>query len=329
MARISIPNSRIKGLQTEFSGLFQGRLKGKMERKWLEKVMGFIQSKNKTRTETFHYFTDAGGFRRWDRGTTRSYTDLYDVAWEVEVLRWEDAIEWDREDEEDLIVRTFRQQLGAMADKSILIDIEAFFQIIQATTDPDRLETVPNGADGLAIYSSSRTDFGGSGNVVTGSGVSTVAQIKSDFFSARQRINGLKDKHLDFYHRENVFLDGICILFNDANLERFAETFEAKLIQGSAAGIENIIIAETWAGPITLWPTPRITDDSWYFFAEGVPEKPVFALERRDLGSEPEQIYKDENNSDYCADNDARRMLFRKRVGYGVSLPQGTVQVNN
>lgn len=329
MARISIPNSRIKGLQTEFSGLFQGRLKGKQERKWLTKVMDFIQSKNKTRTETFHYFTDAGGFRRWDRGRSRSYTDLYDVAWEVEVLRWEDAIEWDREDEEDLLVRTFRQQIGAIADKAILIDIESFFQIIQASTDPDRLLTIPNASDGLAIYSSSRTDFGVNGNIVSGGGVSTVAQIKTDFFKARARVNGLVDKHLDLYHRENVFLDGITIIFGDVNLERFAETFEAKLIQGSSAGIENILISETWAGPITLWPTPRITTNDWFVFAEGVPEKPVFALERRDLGSEPEQIYKDENNSDYCADNDVRRMLFRKRVGYGVSLPQGTVMIDN
>lgn len=329
--RVSVVNSRIKGLQTEFSGLFQNRLKGSLERKMLSKVMGFIGSKNNARTETFHYFGDGGGFRRWDQGKPRTYTELTDVSFAVEILKWEDGIQWERIDEEDDLTGQFRGALGGIANKAILIEIEAFFQVLQGASDPDRLKAsqIPTASDGLAWFSSSRSTFGTGGNIVAGSGVKSVKQIKRDIFRVRKRINGLVDAHGDLYHKENVFMSGMVILFNDANLERFAEAFGTKMIEGVNGPIENVLMSESWAGPITLWPTPRITDDSWYVVALGHPEPAFFALERRDLGSEPEQLYKDENNDTYCSENDVRRMLYRKRVGFGLSLPQAWCQVTN
>ena len=327
--RASALNARIKGLQVEFANIFTNRLSASRERVALDRVMGRIANKLDSRDADFHYFTAPPGFRRWDEDTKRTYGRLFDRSWKVPVLKCQSAIEWNRIDEEDDLTGRFRSQLAAIANKSILIDVEAFFQILTGATDPDRLKTLPLASDGLSLFSSSRTDFGTGGNIVTGSGIATVAQIKADFFSARKKFTGLVDQHGDLYHDPEIFNEGVTILFNDDNLERFAEAFQAKIIQGTAAGIENIVMSTSWAGNVTLWPTPRITDNSWYMHLDGQPERAIFALERKDIGSEPEVIIKTERESDYCSENDCRRMLFRKRTGYGISQPQGLCQVTN
>ncbi len=326
--RPSVPNSRIKGLMTEFQNLFNRRIKEDPDRERLKEIMTFVPSKNNARDETFHFFEDPPGFRRWDPESPRTnYGTLGDNSFTVPVLKWESSLEWRREDEEDDLTRRLRPQLQALTSKASLIEIESAFQIMQGLTDPDRLATIPTAADGLAMYSAARVLFGSAGNIYAGSGVGTTAQIKADFFGVRELLNGVTDTHGDLYHPDSVFDAGMVIVFNDEHLERFAEAFEARVIQGSAAGIENILVTSKFGANIQLWPTPRVTGDDWYVFLRGFPEKPLIALERTDLGG-VELILRDETNSDYCAENDVRRLLARRRIGFGVSLPLGTVKVS-
>ena len=324
---LSVPSTRIKGLMNSFSDMFLNRLNQDPDRQRLQKVMDFIQSKNKARDETFHFLTDPPPFTRWDEGEPRVYGTFGDISWNVPVLKWQSAIQWKRVDEEDDLTNgRLKKQARSIAGGAALVDIEVFFQILTGSTDPDRLKNLPLGADGLALYSSSRTLYETNGNVVSGDGVQSVASIKASFFEVAERISGVRNTHNQLYHPESIWDSPVIVIFNDAHRERFIEAFEAKIIRQGEAGVENIL-SSSFAN-VELWPTPRLSGDDWYVFALGMEEKPVFALERNDLGG-MELIYADERNSDYCRNYDVRQILCRMRKGYGISLPLGTVKVDN
>ena len=324
---VSVPSTRIKGLMNTFANVFTNRLNTDPDRERLSMVMGFHPSKNNARDETFYFLTDPPPFTRWDEGEPRVLGALSDVNWNVPILKWESGLQWRRIDEEDdLTGGRLKQAVLSIANKASLVDIESFFQILSGGTDPDRLTAVPTAADGLALYSSSRTLFGTAGNIISGSGVQSVAQIKADFFECLERLHGVKDTHGDFYHPDAALDGRIVVIFPQAHRERFFEAFEAKIIRQGEAGVENIL--STLFGNVTLWPTPRLSGDDWYLFLADFPEKPIFALERSDLGG-IEQILVTEDTSDYCRTNDVRQLLFRMRKGYGCSMPLATVKVDN
>jgi hypothetical protein len=296
----------------------------------LNKVLGRIRNKLGARDADFHYFTAPPEFTLWDEGTKRKYGRLFDRTWKVPVLRYQSAIEWDRIDEEDDLTDRFRTQLQDTANKAIEIEINAYFAILQGTASPSYLRTLPLAADGLSVFSSGRTNyFPGTGNVILGSGVSTPAQIVNDFFKVRSSFTRVVDDNGTLYHREGILREGMTIIFNDQLMKVFTEAFEAQNYQVSGAAPENVVTTRTKFGNITLWGTSRVTGNNWHCVVDAMPEKGIFALERRDLGSEPETILKTEAESDYCSDYDVRRLQFRKRIGFGVSLPLGMIQVTN
>ena len=326
-------NSRVKGLQFDYSEIFQNRLAANTEMAMLNRVMGRIPNTLNAREADFHFFTAPPEFSLWEEGTKRRYGRLFDRTWKVPVLRYGTGIEWDRLDEEDDLTDRFRTQMEGISDKAIEIEIEAYFAILSNTVNPQYLKAIPLGADGLPVFSAARTNyFPGGGNIVVGSGVSTPAQIITDYFRCRSRFKRVRDDANTRYFGEGIFKKGITLVFDDIHMKTFTEAFKAKTIQGNAAAPENIVATITEFGPVTFWGTsrlPAISPNTWYMILDGQPEKGIFALERRDLGSEPETILKTEQESDRASDYDTRRLLFRKRLGFGVSLPLGMMQITN
>jgi len=327
-ANVSVPSTRIKAHMSQFLDQFQNR--NKMDDiKMLNQIMGRYPSKNNARTETFVILEDAPPFKRWDEAAPRQFGTFSDLSFDVEILKWQNAIEWARIDEEDFLSRgTLKQRCAQAGKKAALLDIEVFFQMVQGLTDADRLPSVPNAADGQALFSASRALFGASGNVVTGSGITTVAGIRNSFFEAREVLDGLVDTHGDLYHNDSAIDSGVVLLFGRKHEERVSETFEAKVIAQGGAGVENIVSTVSRFGNVTLWPTSRIATDDMYLILKDYPYPPIFALERPDLG-DLEQIYVDERNSDYCRENDKRQIVHRFRRGYGISLPLAAVKISN
>ena len=198
---VSIPSTRIKGLMRSFENMFNNRINKDPDRKKLAQIMDFIPSKNNARDETFYFLTDPPSWERWDEGDPRSLGSLSDQSWTVPITKWQSGIQWKRIDQEDEIIQgRLLSQARGISKKASLVDIEVFFQILQGTTDPKRLKVIPTAADGLALYSSSRELFGSNGNIVGGSGVSTVAKIKADFFECLERLHNVRDTHNDLYH---------------------------------------------------------------------------------------------------------------------------------
>lgn len=327
---VSVPSTRIKGLMRSFENIFRNRINTDPDRKKLSAgLMDFIPSKNNAREETFFFLTDPPPFERWDEGEPRSLGTFGDQSWTVPIDKWQAGVQWKRLDEEDDLTQgNLKKQARSTANKAQLVDIEVAFQILQGATDPKRLKTIPLAADGLSLFSSSRALFGANGNVVAGSGLTSVAKIHLDFFEVLGRLHNLRDTHNDLYHPSSVLDgEGITIIASDIHRQRFYEAFEATEIKSGNTTIPNVIKAR-WGGNITLWLTPRITSDDWFLSVNGMPEKPIFALERNDLGG-LEQLYVDERVSDYCRNYDVRQIVYRMRKGYGVSLPLGIVKVDN
>lgn len=324
----SLPSTRIKGAMTTFENMYLSRFSKDPVREKLKLLMDFIPSKNNARDETFIMPGDSPGFKRWDEGSPRVYGTVGDQSWNVPIVKWQNAVQWARIDEEDDLYRIIGKKMRSTVDKAFLVDLECFFQLLQASTDPDRLRYIPTCADGLAMFSSSRVLMHPTaGNVLPGSGVQTISQIKADFFEALERFREVRDTHNDLYHPDGRIEGRKVIIVHPANHERFLEAFNAKIIRQGEAGVENIL-ATSSIFDVDIWVTPRITGDSWYMFLADMPEKPIFALERNDIGG-IQQIYVNEQNSDHCRDNDVRQILYRFRKGYGYSLPLGAWKVSN
>lgn len=330
-ARATALNARVKGLQFDFSNMFKGRIAANDERKNLDRVMGRIPNALNARDADFHYFTAAPEFSLWDRGTKRKYGRIFDRTWKVPVLRYATGIEWDRDDEDDDLTNRMRPQMEDTIDKAIEIDFAAYFAILTGTTSSQYLRSIPLAADGLSLFSAARTNyFPGTGNLINGSGVSTPAQIVSDFIKVRSVFARVRDDNGTLYHGMGRIQGGMTIIFNDVFMREFVQAFRARNFTVNGGAEDNVIVMQSSLfGQVTLWGTPRLTGRSWYAILDKLPEKGIFALERRDLGATPETLLKNETNCSECAEYNVRRLQFRKRVGFGVSLPLGMIKVLN
>lgn len=320
-----VPSTRIKGLMNTFDNFYTNHAAENPTRAVIMKLMEVVASKNNARDETFNMLGDPPPFERWDEDAPRYFGTIGDQSWTVPVLKWQNGVRWKRIDEEDDLTGRLKPALSAAARKAALLEVDIFFQLLQSSVNGRLLPGIPTCADGLPLFSASRTLMGSGGNIVAGSGVRSIHQIQADFYEVLEQLQGVRDTHGDYYWSEGE-IDGPKIIFaSTANRQRFIEAFEQKTMPSMGAGVDNVLVAK---GNVTLVFTPRITGNSWYIGLENVPRKPIFTLTRTDVGG-IEKLYKDETNSDESEASDTRRIVFRKRAGYGYSLPLGLFQVSN
>ena len=170
--------------------------------------------------------------------------------------------------------------------------------------------------------------------MVTGSGVVSGQDIRSDFWNAIERFRLFQDTEGSELLDDEVDA-GVVVRYNTQNDEVFHEAFKQ---ERTVQIVQNVAATENVAGaavtnsiresglPVTLWPTQRISDDDWFIdlVSPEVP-KPIFEQIRQ----APRTFEETRANSERARRRKILALLLDLRSGFGVNLPYGSIKVNN
>lgn len=278
--------------------------------------------------ETYGYFGAAPYPRRWVRGEGISTKAFKGYSWQVANKDYALRVDWHKNDRQDDQTKSLFERAQDAGRNFATMDERVLVQLATGATDLDMLDALPNAPDGVGLYSATDGDgaarFGiTGGNIVTGTGVATSEAIRVDLFTAIVRAMGFLDTEGQPLFDPSTVLKGISILFGVANFKIFNEAFKQMFTVQSSVAPTNIILDA--AINVSLFPTPRITDNDWFVFFNGAPKKPIFSQLRQPI----KEFFADMNNSDECRAHGKEYLQWDCRRGYGVALPYGTVKVNN
>ena len=285
-------------------------------------------------TEIYAYYKTAPYPRIWKRGDAIPQDAFDSVQFSVTNRDWAIQVEWNENDREDDQTRSLMQRAREAGTNFATLSERVFFQILTGSVSNDLLPAIPTAPDGAAMYAatdgSGAARFGATGgNLVTGSGVASSAAIRTDFYNAIEQLRLFQDTQGQPLHSEDYIDKGLTVVYPVSAEMTFREAFQqgrtlaADTTAQSNAAVSNIIMESGLN--ITLWGSPRITDNDWFVFANGAPLKPVFQQVRRPL----RESYANMDNSDLARTTKIESVSWDSRDGFGVFLPYSTVKVNN
>jgi len=319
------------GLRTTFVNAFRRKFAGVAER--LSNMMGLGLPSDK-RTETYAYFLTAPYPVIWNRGTEVSSGTMEDRSFSVTNDKWGRRISWAVEDREDDQTHSLYDQARQLGEHFATLPERVFYQWITGATDADLLPTIPNSADGSALYITTTRYGVSAGNNISGSGVATAGALRTDLFDAAEAFLLFQDAQGEPLFDQSVVDEGLCVTYNVANDRIFREAFtQTRTMQinagtsttdtTSAAAVTNIVLESGMN--LQLIPTQRISDDDWFIFAKGAPHKPVFMQNRTPI---EEKILNPATDAG-LASKDEEGLQWRQRAGFGAAEAYGTIRVNN
>lgn len=334
-APVHVTSALLSGfVQTEFAKTYDKQIAASSSKLGPLMRMGLPSSRSQ---ETHGYFLSAPHPKRWVRGEDIPSQGFDSVTFNVVNRNWAMGVEWHADDVADDQINKVVDRGRDTGQNFALLPERVFFQLLLNSTDLDLLPAVPNAPDGAALYSA--TDGGGgarfgvtNGNLLTGSGVATGGAIRTDLFNGIEQILSFQDTEGQPYWSPEIVDQGITILYGIANSQVFAEAFvQGRTIQvvspatggDVAAAVTNVVLDSGLK--VTLWGTPRISDNDWSMFLNGAPTKAIFEQTRQELETN-EQL---RSNSDIARRTKIEGVFWDKRAGYGISLPLQTLRINN
>jgi len=282
------------------------------------------------RTERYFYWESTPKPVRWRRGDPIPADGLLSRSYEIQNYTWARAIDWHEEDAEDDQTGSLTGKARMLAEEFQLLPERVSFQIMQGTTDPELLPSIPLAPDGAALFSA--TDGAGAarfgiagGNIVTSTGVATSAAVRNDFYSAIERMMQFQGTNGEPFHAENFLDKGFLVIYGAQNAQVFQEAFLQDMVLQNgtgSAGVTNVVLAAGLS--VTLWGTARLTGfNGFRVVSLGYPIKPLFQQVRLNVFTDQQ----DRGNSDRARDYRMNRFQAAARFGFGVNLPIGTVSV--
>lgn len=312
------------GLQANFAHTYAASSRANRDK--LVKVMDMGQGAN-ARTVPLGYFDSAEYPEYWRYGDPIPEGAANSVSYNVTIRRWAKRIKWNRDDVTDELTHTLKQRAVQLGDHYGTLHERILFQLMIGNTDPALLPAIPNAPDGAAFFAATAggsARFGvTSGNLLTGNGVASPADIIRDYYRALQQFILFQDTKGQPLHDPGVAERGIMVVYGAANKEVFERAFYGTIQQGINAGISNPL--KDSGKNFELWETPRISDNDWFVFLTGNPLKPTAQFEKDGL----ETTEADWSNSDEARTQDVGYFQAKARYGYVVNLPYTAIEVNN
>lgn len=284
-------------------------------------------------TEKYAYPNTPPHAKRWDRGDQMS-SDIFDYTqFSVTNVDWAAAVEWHENDEQDDQTRSLVMQAQSAGRLFPVLDERVMYQIITGATNADLLASIPNAPDGVALYSA--TDGSGAarygvtgGNIVTGSGVTSVSSLRADIWNAVERFMQFLDtKSVAPILSPAALERGFVFKYNVANdqvvREAIGQALSHSVVSSTGAAVSNSLVERGLK--FELHPTPYITDNDMFLFCKDPIVAPLFKQVRQDL----REVAADMTNSDKARLTKIKRMQWDARYGYGVGPAYCTVKINN
>lgn len=287
------------------------------------------------RTKKFAYFESAPYLTYWRRGDTVPTSAFGSVGWTTPVYEFAKAIEWHKNDRKDDQLDSLYEQARTLGQAAAIVDEQLAFDLIEGGTS--MLPAAVTAPDGAAFFNA--TDGGGSarfgvsgGNVVSGSGVASVAAILTDFYAAITRFVRMQDTQGQPLHMPEAVAGGFVVVA-PAQLQYVMDQAFFQMRQGivygsntAAAAVTSIV--QDASRNVDLWVTPRLSDvDDWYVFLKNPPKKPMYTLDREGLIEQT--ALEGDNNSDQVRKTGIESIQFEVRKGAGLGPVYGAVQISN
>lgn len=320
------------GLRAEFTTTY--RLRRQAQDALMANVMRLDITSSRA-FEIYAYFKSAAYPVRWDRGTEIPSKAFDSVQFAVPNYRWARRIGWHHDDEADDQTSSLVLQVREGGTAFATLDERVFFQILQGTTDPDLLPSVPNAPDGAPLFSA--TDGNGAdrfgvvgGNLLAGVANPTAQDLREIYHQALARFTSFLDTEGQPLLDPGLISGGMMILYGPALTREMREAFEQRIVLQTTTTPANLaaapsnVILDAGDG-VQLWRTPRITNKSVYFVLTKIDLKPIFRQEREPVAEIPATL----ENSDFTRDTYQYYLQWSGRRGYGVALPYAAIKATN
>ena len=310
------------GLRAEFDSVYRARLN---DDAWWRQLFRNVRAGGAY--EIFHGYNAVPIPQVWLRGDARSEKGFGEFHKTVYVYDYELTLTWHENDEADErladgLVSRVREGAARLAnwDELALLDLmQGSAAYLHPATDFTAYDSHP-------LYSSSHATRTG-GNVVSGSGVATAQDIKTDWFKVLAAFREMTDTEGEPYWRDTLDQARLLVVAPPHLEEVMTEAFEASMIlpAGSNAPVPNVLPKKARTD-LVIWERLSTSNNDWYVFLTGVGDAtPFLKLDRQAVRTRTWDF----DNSDWSAQTKMKGMGFDIRAGYGVLNFHTTVQVNN
>jgi phage major head subunit gpT-like protein len=318
------------GLRADFWDTYE-RVKNRSQDSRLSLVMDLGVTAT-TREHTFGYFEAAPHLAYWRRGDSIPADAMKNATWTVKNYEFARRIAWSKFDRQDDQTQSLLAVARMTGQSAALMPERFFFDLITGTTST--LPAVPNAPDGAAFFATTAggaARFGAtSGNLLTGSGVSTIAQVTADYYAAIEQFLLYQDGQGQPLFSSDMVDAGTVVIHAAADTQIMEQAFK-QVRQGTLIGVDagttpsNLI--QDASRNVTLWASSRLATGSWYIFLRETPVKPTFLMNRDSLREYTSM--EGDNNSDHTRSTGEEYIQWEVRQGAGIALPYGAIKVLN
>ncbi len=287
------------------------------------------------RQEKYFYWTSVPKFVRWGYGDSVSVSTFEGVQFSVNTVRWGKKVEWNIDDEKDDQTSSLRSHVQGLAARAAMIDERVAIQLLEAGSNLDLLENVPNAPDGAAGYSTTDGDSADRFGVTNGNSISLVNSVTNPqdalqtYFDVLEQFGQFQDTEGEPLWDEDFVSAGIVIVVPMAQLQVWMEAFKQyRQVRGITFSGTDIGGAQTnpvqdlgWT--VEIWATSRISSGA-YFFMQNADVKAIFRQEREPISAKQYTL----GNSDKAGDEDVEGVRFKFRAGYAWALPIATIKAS-
>ena len=299
-----------------------------------------LSKTTQSRKPWYGYYEAAPHMVRWQRGDTIPTGAFGSVQFEVPTHTFARKIPWHKDDRKDDMTQSLMDHVRGVAQSAGLMAERLFMQVISNGTDNDLLPAVPLAPDGAVMFAT--TDAGGgnrfgvsSGNLLTGTGVTLNSTVTADYYSAMEQFKLMQDGQGQPLLNDSI-IDGGAVIVHPAGLTQiFEETFIQKrqgvtpLAPDAATyvGVTPSNVVQDASRNVVLWPTGRLTGNSWYIFLINSPIKSCFLVTREEMREFASM--EGDNNSDTGREKGLESTQYEIRLGAAPALPYAAIKVSN
>ena len=342
MATIVSNNVLVNGLRTEFADTYTS-IRNRQSDGRLSLVMDTVSATN--RDHDFAYFNAAPHMTHWQRGESIPTDAMDSVQFNVPIFEWARRVPWSKWDRKDDQTQSLFEAARMAGESAALLDERFFFDLLIAGGGGTAvtLPAVQNAPDGVSGFSATDGDsaarFGiTNGNLLTGSGVTTVHDVQADYYGALEQFMGFQDgKSQPLLSAETVNA-GTIIIHAAADTQIMEQAF-LQVRQGigmDVAGARGGTVLAPSADTnlvhdsgrnVQLWGSSRLATGDWYVFLANPPKKATFVLDRE--GVQEFSSLEGDNNGDHTRDTAEEYIQWERRAGAAWALPHAAIKINN
>lgn len=291
-------------------------------RRTAEQNVGLIvgtKSSDKRQEERAHSLP-AGHTKYKPYGGARQYQGFDFESWTTVNYEYDGGVEWLAADRKDDRTDSLVDQARNMGRSLALKPVQFLFDAINGTTS--WLPHAVTGPDGLSAFTSSTRHEDTGGNILSGQTLTTTAGIETAIFAAEAKIAEYKDGYGEPLLDDDILDSPTVVVYSTANNKPFRAAFNAPIVQGSSAGISNVLVTQVAGKQYVLWETSRLATGVALVCKQGGP-RPFYIQEREQI---VETMWTEEN-SKIAADTGYESIGWRQRLGFDMQATYNAVKI--